>query len=110
MKWLNLTHGLQIRLVNGTPEHTSPVNMPPVSRDEAIERVEAWLATQEDSSSAEYKKAEAWLEAAKKQQLIDAAAQAIMEAYEACDRPISRDRAVEIVLDGLAKSSDRYAG
>ena len=105
MKWLNLTHGLQIRLVNGTPEHTSPVNMPPVSRDEAIERVEAWLATHPDSSSPEYKRAEAWLEATKKQQLIDAAAQAIIEAYEACDRPISRERALEIVVGGLMRDS-----
>ena len=87
---------------------SSPPNKPPFSREEAIGITSAWLATQPDSPSAEYD--EAWLEAAKKQQLIDAAAQAIMEAYEACDRPISRERAVEIVLDGLAKSSDRYAG
>ena len=73
MKWLNLTHGLQVRLANGTPAHASPANKPPVSRDEAIEIAEAWLATQADSSSPEYKKAEAWLEAARKQRAIEPA-------------------------------------
>ena len=105
MKWLNLTHGLQVRLVNATPAHTSPANMPSLSRDEAIEIAEAWLATQTDSSSPEYKKAKAWIEAAKKQQLIDGAAQAIIKAYEACDRPISRERALEIVVGGLMRDS-----
>ena len=82
---------------------SAPPNKPPFSREEAIEITRAWLATQPDSPSAEY--AEAWLEVAKKQQLIDAAAQAIMEAYEACDRPISRDRALELLLGGLMRDS-----
>jgi hypothetical protein len=82
---------------------SSPPNKPPFSREEAIEITRAWLATQPDSPSAEY--AEAWLEAAKKQQLIDGAAQAIIEAYEARGRPISRERALEILMPGLMRDS-----